>query len=73
MKVVLEGKPENSMGQPDGVATVRINSKTGLRARPGEADALFEIFKAEELPPYADEGTPAGEISTDRKKEESLF
>jgi penicillin-binding protein 1A len=73
MQDVLEGKPEKTMAQPDGVATVRINSKTGLRARPGEADAIFEIFKAEELPSYADEGTASGEISNERKKEESLF
>lgn len=74
MKVVLEGKPENSMPQPDGVATVRINSKTGLRARPGEPDAIFEIFKAEELPPYGDGGdSPAGDASSQRGREESLF
>jgi penicillin-binding protein 1A len=53
---------------------VRINSKTGLRARPGEPDAIFEIFKAEELPPYGDGGdSPAGDASSQRGREESLF
>ena len=74
MQAVLEGRPENSMAQPDGVATVRINSKTGLRARPGEPDSIFEIFKAEELPPYSDGGDDAsGDKPAQAKKEEPLF
>ncbi len=74
MKAVLAGKPENSMLQPDGIATVRINSKTGLRAKPGDPDAIYEVFKAEELPPYGD-GTEAasGEAATRSTKEEPLF
>ncbi|MES2604051.1 MAG: PBP1A family penicillin-binding protein [Pseudomonadota bacterium] len=74
MQTVLEGKPEKSMPQPDGVATVRINSKTGLRANPGESDAIFEIFKAEELPGYSDGSDNASsDKPTQAKKEEPLF
>jgi penicillin-binding protein 1A len=54
MRAVLDGKPENSMTQPDGIATVRINSKSGLRALPGDPDTIFEVFKAETLPAYPD-------------------
>ena len=53
MKAALEGKPENFMAQPDGLVTVKINRQTGLRAAPDEPGAIFEIFKEEELPPYA--------------------
>jgi penicillin-binding protein 1A len=52
MKVVLEGRPESMMAQPNGIVTLRINRDTGLRAQPGEAGTIFEVFKEEELPPY---------------------
>lgn len=76
MKAVLAGKPENSMKQPDGIATVRINSKTGLRAQPGDPDSIFEVFKAEALPPYSEsaEAEPSNNTKSARpKKEEPLF
>ncbi|MGV3591227.1 MAG: penicillin-binding protein 1A, partial [Gammaproteobacteria bacterium] len=57
MKAALEGMPEHSMPQPDGLVTVRINSQTGLRAGPNEPGAIFEIFREEDLPPYGDTGT----------------
>ncbi|MGA0805191.1 MAG: penicillin-binding protein 1A [Pseudohongiellaceae bacterium] len=57
MKVVLEGKPEAAMAQPNGIVTVRINRDTGLRAQPDEAGAIFEVFREEDLPGYA---LPAG-------------
>jgi len=56
MKQALEGRPESTMTQPDGLVTVRINRQTGLRAAPGEPNTLFEIFKEEEIPPYSNNG-----------------
>lgn len=53
MKVVLEGRPEVAMTQPNGIVTVRINRDTGLRAQPDEPGAIFEVFREEELPGYA--------------------
>ncbi len=53
MKVVLEGRPETVMAQPNGIVTVRINRDTGLRAQPDEVGAIFEVFREEELPGYA--------------------
>src|SRR5690606_35826145 len=53
MKQALEGRPESTMEQPDGLVTVRINRQSGLRAAPGEPNTIFEIFKEEEIPPYA--------------------
>jgi penicillin-binding protein 1A len=70
MKSVLEGKPESSMPQPDGLVTVRINRDTGLRARPDERGAIFEIFREENLPPY---GPEAGSSESPSQSVESLF
>ncbi len=50
MKVALSRKKEKFMPQPDGLVTVKINPATGERARPGERDAIFEIFKKEDVP-----------------------
>ncbi len=52
MKAALEGTPEHSMPQPNGLVTVRINRETGLRAGPNEQGAIFEIFREEDIPPY---------------------
>ncbi len=46
---------ENSMQQPDGIVTIRINPTTGHRALPGEKDAIFEIFRSEHVPPPPEE------------------
>ena len=71
---MLAGKPENSMKQPDGIATVRINSKTGLRTQPGDPEAIFEVFKVEEVPPYGDgTETDASSGRTKSKKDEPIF
>ncbi len=70
MKNVLQGKPENTMPQPDGLVTVRINSETGLRARPDESGAIFEIFREETLPPF---GPEPGTSETTSETVESLF
>lgn len=36
--------------QPDGLVTIRINSKTGERASPSDPDAIFETFREEYVP-----------------------
>lgn len=50
MDEFLAGKPESSMPQPPGLVTVRIDPETGKRARPGQTDALFEVFRVENVP-----------------------
>ena len=35
---------------PEGIVNVRIDPKTGLLARPGQADAIFEYFRVENVP-----------------------
>jgi penicillin-binding protein 1A len=51
MRVALSDKPQKSFPQPDGIVNVRIDPDTGLLARPGQANAIFELFKQEQLPP----------------------
>ena len=50
MDEFLKGKPESSMPQPPGLVTVRIDPETGKRASPGQSDALFEVFRVENVP-----------------------
>lgn len=49
MKTAMQGVPESTMARPNGIVSIRINPRTGERARPGE-DGTFEIFKEEDAP-----------------------
>jgi len=49
MKTAMQGAPESTMTRPNGIVNIRINPRTGERARPGE-DGTFEIFKEEDAP-----------------------
>lgn len=46
----LQGVPETRPEQPRGIVTVRIDPATGLLARPGQQNAIFEIFKQDTAP-----------------------
>ena len=50
MRVALKGRPEISPKQPEGVVTVKIDPATGLLAKPGQSNAIFEIFRQELAP-----------------------
>lgn len=51
MGPALDGVAEQPFLQPPGLVTVRIDSKTGLRAAPSDPDAMFETFRVGEVPP----------------------
>jgi penicillin-binding protein 1A len=42
--------PEHQMPMPEGIVSVRINSKTGCPARAGQANAIFEVFREGHVP-----------------------
>ncbi|MBE0506325.1 MAG: PBP1A family penicillin-binding protein [Marinospirillum sp.] len=63
MKVALQNQPERVLDRPEGLVTVRIDPDTGLRARPGQQDAMFEIFYQERVPE---------ELSSSTGRDESL-
>jgi penicillin-binding protein 1A len=73
MKVALEGAPESSMPQPDGLVTVRINRETGLRAGPNEQGAIFEIFREEDLPPLGDAQSQTNTAQPGTQRSETVF
>ena len=50
MGEVLAGRPEHTLPQPDGMVTVRIDPQTGLLAGSDNPDAIFETFRADNLP-----------------------
>ncbi len=51
MEGALEGRPESSQPMPDGLVNARIDPQTGRTARPDSDNALFEVFKEEDVPP----------------------
>lgn len=50
MGPALRGVPETKPEQPRGLVTVKIDPATGLLARPGQSNAIFEIFRQETVP-----------------------
>ena len=50
MKVALKDMPESPIKQPDGLVSIRIDPETGNRAYPGQANAIFETFRQENVP-----------------------
>ncbi|WP_390619137.1 penicillin-binding protein 1A [Maricurvus nonylphenolicus] len=69
MRTALDGIPETVREQPDGLITVRIDPETGLRARPDNPDAIFEIFRTENAPTLEDDNSDTPAVYTE---EESL-
>jgi penicillin-binding protein 1A len=72
MRVALQGIKEISQQPPEGLVTVRIDPATGLLARSGQQDAIFETFMEDSVPtrtsdPAAVGGVPgAGGAVTDQ-------
>ncbi|MDZ7685180.1 MAG: penicillin-binding transpeptidase domain-containing protein [Gammaproteobacteria bacterium] len=54
MKDALPPESEaRSLDMPNGLARVRIDPTTGYRAEPNDPDAIFEIFREEQVPQQA--------------------
>ncbi|PCJ93689.1 MAG: peptidase [Porticoccaceae bacterium] len=54
MKNALAGKAVITRPQPEGIVMVRIDPNTGLRVGPEHTNAMFEIFRKEQVPPMAE-------------------
>lgn len=50
MQAALANVPDIIRPQPDGIVSLRIDEKTGLRAKAGQSDTLFELFREEDAP-----------------------
>ena len=80
MRIALRGVPENQMAMPEGIASVRIDPKTGCPARAGQRNTIFEYFReghipvcddVEELPTIFNDPGPTDEA--EEEEPESLF
>ncbi len=60
MRVALADVPESELEQPAGVVTVRIDPDTGLLAGANNPNAIFESFRAADVPGRAEEGGGEG-------------
>lgn len=50
MQKALANKPERGFVEPEGLAKIRIDPKTGLLARDGQKDAIVELFQELSIP-----------------------
>ena len=73
MAAALEGRPEYSQPQPEGMTTVRVDPYTGRVARPGTPGAFLEIFKEEDMPPSYSELEIGGYSNDDALTPLELF
>jgi penicillin-binding protein 1A len=46
----LKGSPVINRRQPEGLVTVRIDPQSGLLARSGQTDGIFESFRSDSVP-----------------------
>lgn len=51
MRSALDGTNLSFIEKPSSLVTVRIDPETGERALPGQKNAIFEIFRKENVPP----------------------
>jgi penicillin-binding protein 1A len=76
MAEALKGVPEQRRPAPPGLVSMRISADTGLAARPGEPNAIFETFMAGHLPAEPQLDSTLGESqegADDKKEDDSLF
>ena len=50
MGEALKGTPVINRRQPEGLVTVRIDPQSGLLARSGQTDGIFESFRVDSVP-----------------------
>ena len=65
--------PEETLPQPPGIISARINPDSGKRARPGDQGAIFEYFREEDLPELDDGLHSGGGSDGDQISPEDLF
>jgi penicillin-binding protein 1A len=76
METALKGLPNNSMKQPSGLITAKIDPATGLLAPAGMEGAIFEIFRQRYMPTeFAKTNVtdPFNDEKTENEDEETIF
>jgi penicillin-binding protein 1A len=77
MGEALRGVPEQKRVQPPGIVSMRVSADSGLAARSGDTNGIFESFMVGHLPPQSEgEGSDpngAGAPPGESRSEDSLF
>lgn len=73
MRVALDGIPEKTRQLPVGLISVRIDPSTGKRASPGDRNAIFELFRTENMPDFKQDTDPIGIMEDNSTSPEDLF
>ena len=68
MKRALEDEPEVPLGRPDGIVDRLIDRDSGALAMPGDPNAIFEYFLAENAPEIGAEQAIGSETSADEQQ-----
>jgi penicillin-binding protein 1A len=73
MEVALNGKPDHSVDQPEGIITAKIDPKTGLLAPAGMRNAIFEVFREAYMPTEFASDPIADPFKSEQKKQTDIF
>ena len=77
MQAALTGTPEQSLAPPDDIVTARIDPDTGQLASDPDQNAIFEVFKASNLPKdgdvYGEDGSSDSDSGDNTNTEAQLF
>jgi len=77
MGAALKGMPEHPPAEPEGILSLRVDPISGRAATPSTPNAYFELFKAEDSPPSADElgngAAPGSPLPADEAAPMDLF
>lgn len=77
MSTALSTIAESPLPRPDGLVTLKIDPETGFKAYPGQDNAIFEIFKEEDVPAQSAEpkhdNQQSGGSGGDEQAPEQLF
>ncbi|HCU90608.1 MAG TPA: peptidase [Gammaproteobacteria bacterium] len=73
MRSALASSPESKMERPAGLVTVKIDPKTGLLAAVNDPNAVFELFREDNVPRAGITSDSRGDGSLPRSESEHLF
>ncbi len=73
MRQALRDRPEINLPQPPGLVTVRIDPDTGKRADASTSNAIYEIFRSNQVPQESGEDIQSPWQSSDEVRTESIF
>ena len=73
MRVALDGVPSNRMPMPEGIINVRIDRSLGCRARVGQGDTMFEVFREDHIPDECEPTQSVADPFNDTSGADDLF